>query len=73
MAKEHALTAWRRKSGKSQEAVGVALGVSRWMINRLENGKRTPSLDLALNIQDLTGNEVTPDSFAKPKHKEAAE
>lgn len=54
MSNEHALAAWRKSNGKSQEEFAVDIGVSRWMVNRIETGKRRPSLDLALKIEAAT-------------------
>jgi DNA-binding XRE family transcriptional regulator len=65
MANEHALTSWRKSQPLTQKALADKLGVSRWFINRLETGERTPSLDLAIKIQELSGNAVRPVDFAK--------
>lgn len=54
MQNEHPLAAWRKTKGKSQEDFAVDIGVSRWMVNSIETGRRKPSLDLALKIQDMT-------------------
>jgi len=72
MNNEHALTIWRKENGKSQDDVARDLGVTRWMINRLENGKRNPSLSLALKLQSLTGGTVRPEDFGPAKHPEPA-
>ena len=65
MQNEHPLTVWRKRLGKTQDEVAVSLGVSRWMINRIEAGERTPSLELAIKIQNLTDDAVMPKDFAK--------
>lgn len=64
---EHALTTWRtsQKRPLTQEALGVELGISRWWVNRLEKREATPSFDLALKIENLTGGKVTAKDFAK--------
>ena len=54
MQNEHALAAWRKTEKLSQEAFAGRIGVSRWMVNSIETGRRKPSLDLALKIQELT-------------------
>lgn len=66
MANEHALTTWRKSQNLTQDDLAGKLGVSRWMVNRLEMGERTPSFDLAIKIQSLTGSSVMPADFAKP-------
>lgn len=58
MQNEHALAAWRKTKNLSQEEFAAQIGVTRWMVNRIETGKRKPSLDLALRIQELT--EIAP-------------
>jgi len=63
MANEHALTIWRKSNGKSQDDVAREIGVTRWMVNRIENGKRSPSLSLVLKVQAMTNNEVMADAF----------
>lgn len=42
----------------SQEEFAGEIGVSRWMVNSIETGRRRPSLDLALKIQAMT--EIAP-------------
>jgi DNA-binding XRE family transcriptional regulator len=54
----HPLAAWRKTEKLSQEAFAGRIGVSRWMVNSIETGKRKPSFDVALKIQNLT--EITP-------------
>ena len=64
MAKEHALSVWRKSQNLTQDELAGKIGVSRWMVNRLEAGERTPSLDLAIKIQKLSDGAVTPIDFA---------
>lgn len=73
MAKEHALTIWRNKQNPAvtQEALGEALGVSRWWINRLETGKKQPSFDLAIKLERRTKGAVTAKDFASEQAREA--
>lgn len=65
MANEHALTVWRKSQPLTQKALAEKLGVSRWFINRLEMGEKTPSFSLAIKIQELSDNAVMPVDFAK--------
>jgi putative transcriptional regulator len=58
MQNEHALAVWRKTKNLSQQELAAQIGVTRWMVNRIETGKRKPSLDLALRIQELT--EIAP-------------
>jgi len=55
MQNDHALAAWRKtQNNLSQEAFAAQIGVTRWMVNSIETGRRKPSLDLALKIQAVT-------------------
>ncbi|MBS0257230.1 MAG: helix-turn-helix transcriptional regulator [Proteobacteria bacterium] len=65
MANEHALTVWRKSQNLTQDDLAGKLGVSRWMVNRLEVGERTPSFDLAIKIQEISKDAVKPIDFAK--------
>lgn len=60
MQNEHALAVWRKSNKYSQEDFADKIGVSRWMVNSIETGRRRPSLDLALKIQIFTENKVSP-------------
>lgn len=75
MANEHALTAWRnsQKPIVTQEALASALGTSRWWINRLETGERTPSFELAVKIETITKGKVTGKDFVREQSREAAQ
>jgi DNA-binding XRE family transcriptional regulator len=66
MPNEHALTIWRnsQKQPLTQEALGERLGISRWWVNRLEKREATPSFELAIKIEELTGGKVTAKDFA---------
>lgn len=75
MSTEHPLTTWRKSQPDpmTQDAVAERLGITRWMVNRIESGDRTPSLDLAVKIQMLTGNAVMPADFSRSNsHRETA-
>jgi len=71
MQNEHALAIWRKNQSPqlSQKEFAEKIGVSRWMVNRIEAGKRKPSFDVALKIQNLT--EITPSELVA--QTEAAE
>ncbi|MGO8242978.1 helix-turn-helix transcriptional regulator [Rhizobium johnstonii] len=71
MAKEHALTTWRKSKKLSQAEVAEQLGVSRWMVNRLEVGERTPSMALANRLNELSGGKVTPNDFLRKQESAA--
>ena len=43
----------RKESGLRQEDMAKALGVTRQTINAIENGKYSPSLELAFAISEL--------------------
>lgn len=64
MANEHALTIWRKTKKLSQEELAEKLGVTRWMINRIETGNRRPSWQLAAKISEFTSGKVTANDFA---------
>jgi ribosome-binding protein aMBF1 (putative translation factor) len=51
----HPLARVRSAKGLSQAALAELVGCRRWMINRIEAGKRTPSPQLASRLQDETG------------------
>jgi DNA-binding XRE family transcriptional regulator len=51
----HPITEFRKLTGTSQEDLATLVGCKRWMINRIEARKRTPSPKLAISIQDATG------------------
>lgn len=74
MSIEHPLTTWRKSQPEpmTQDALGERLGITRWMVNRLESGDRTPSLDLAVKIQKLTDNAVMPADFMRGAAEEEA-
>lgn len=71
MANEHALSVWRKSQDPklSQEELAEKLGVTRWMVNSIETGRRRPSWDLVDRIISLTAGVVTANDFAR----EAAE
>lgn len=49
----------RRQLGLSQERAGQLLGVAQSSISRLESGKQSPSLWLALKIEKILGLDVS--------------
>jgi transcriptional regulator with XRE-family HTH domain len=64
MANEHALASWRKSNKLSQEEFAVRVGVSRWMINRIETGDRRPSMELVDRIWKATKGKVKANDFA---------
>lgn len=71
MEKRHALTTWRKSQKMTQDELATKLGISRWFVNRLEIGERTPSLDLALKIQEMSRSAVKPSDFTKKERAQA--
>lgn len=57
------LAEWLRQSGTRKTELARQLGVSAGRVSQLVAGE-TPSLELALKIQGLTGNQVRPESFS---------
>jgi putative transcriptional regulator len=48
----------RRKANLTQAQIAKAVGISVTMYSRIENGKRTPSLETALKIAQLLNASV---------------
>jgi DNA-binding XRE family transcriptional regulator len=65
METKHPLTKWRAENNLTQEEFATEVKVTRWMINRIEIRKRSPSLTLATKIRDFTKGEVSLDDLAK--------
>ena len=59
------LEQWIKQSGTRKMDIARALGISPGRVSQLLSGE-TPSLDLAVKIQRLTGNQVRPESFSGP-------
>jgi DNA-binding XRE family transcriptional regulator len=62
----HPLTKYRDLYRKTQQEIAAEVGVSRWTINRIELGERSPSVKLAKRIAALTGIRIAdlrPDIF----------
>lgn len=62
------LKAWREEQGENgqkmtQEALAGLLGYTPEMVCMIENGKARPSLAKLLEIQKVTGGQVTADDF----------
>lgn len=53
--KPASLAAWLEQSGTTQTELAEQLGVVPSHISMLVSGDRTPSLDLAIRIESLTG------------------
>lgn len=54
------------KSGDSRAAWAARVGVSRSYLSDMLNGKKTPSLDVAVRIERLTGGAVPASSWIAP-------
>lgn len=59
-------------SGENRATWAGRLGVSRSYMSDLLNGKRQPSLDLALRIARLTGGAVPVESWEKTQRGKVA-
>ena len=64
------LEQWIKQSGTRKMDVARSLGISAGRVSQILAGE-TPSLDLAVKIQRLTGNQVRPESFSIPPAAEA--
>jgi transcriptional regulator with XRE-family HTH domain len=51
----NSLLNYRRDQGLTQAQLAEKLGISQGFLSQLENNARTPSLDLALRIENLLG------------------
>lgn len=61
-----------KASGMSRSEWAARLGVSKSYLSELENGKKRPSLEVAVEIERLTDGAVPAASWV-PETKEAAE
>ena len=52
--KTHKLKIWRKNLQLNQAKLAEKLGVTSSFISQLETGKKRPSLEMALKIEDLT-------------------
>ncbi len=57
----------RKKRGISTKDLAAAVGVQPPTINRIENGRMNPSLDLANRLAKHFGNAVTRDQILFPE------
>lgn len=48
----------RKRAGFTQEQLGEKVGVSKFHINRIENGKHSPSVSLSVRIASVLGVRV---------------
>lgn len=55
-----------KMTGVTDETAAAAIGVSRPYVTRLRQGKRTPSLALALKIEAWSGGKVAVAGLSKP-------
>ena len=68
---EHALLAYRRKTGLTLEALAERARTSRSMLSRVEQRKALPSLGLVSRLVAATGGAVSADDFL-PNERDAA-
>ena len=59
------LKEWLRDKNKTQEEFAEKVDVDRTTISNLVNGRKTPSLDLALRISKATGDDVPTEAWAR--------
>jgi 3,4-dihydroxy 2-butanone 4-phosphate synthase / GTP cyclohydrolase II len=64
------LEQWIKQSGTRKMDIARSLGISPGRVSQLLSGEM-PSLDLAVKIQRLTGNQVRPESFSIASTAEA--
>lgn len=57
------LTAWRKRSGLTQQQLAAALGICVAHVCHLEQGRNNPSLPIALKIKKLAGDAVPLESL----------
>ncbi len=69
---KHPITDWREANGKSQADLADALRVTRWTINSIEVGRRTPSMQLAKAIAAHTGLSLEAVTAPAPKAERVA-
>ncbi len=65
------LSEWMKERSWTDEAMAEAVDVSRPYITKLRNGKRTPSIRVALAIEELTKGRVAPSSFNRGRAAQA--
>jgi DNA-binding XRE family transcriptional regulator len=67
MNKLHPLAVWRQKSGLSQQQLAAAVGVTRWTINRVECGGRSPSRELIQSLVEKSSGQLRFEDFVKAR------
>lgn len=60
------LRQWRDARGLNQSDAADALGLSQAALSDYENGRKSPSVDRALRIAELTEGAVPVESWRKP-------
>lgn len=63
MQTKHPLTDYREGRGLSQDDLAKLIGVTRWTVNRIECGKRKPSIELVGKIVGLSGGQLSANDF----------
>lgn len=59
----NALTLYRRDNNLTLEAVGLAVGASKGMVSKWENGQAMPRRKYIERLHEFTGGKVSADSF----------
>ncbi|NTF67938.1 helix-turn-helix transcriptional regulator [Rhizobium rhizogenes] len=68
----HPLKVWRKANGVTQGDMAGILGVSLWMVNAIETGRRVPSFSLVEKIVAATGGAVKPNDLFEPRDLSAS-
>ncbi|MBB4287837.1 helix-turn-helix transcriptional regulator [Roseospira goensis] len=55
LAGEHPVKVWREEKGLKQNELAATAGISAPMLNDIEKGRRTPSLDVARRLASALG------------------
>lgn len=66
------LLAWRNNKGLTQTEVSRRLGVSQTSVCDWERGNKSPSVNSAIDLEELTEGEVPVRAWRTPRDTEAA-
>jgi DNA-binding XRE family transcriptional regulator len=64
---ENALSKWIDEAGSTREDVAKALGIPKPSLDRICRDERRPNLDLAFQIERVTGGKIPAKSWAAGK------
>jgi len=56
--KTHTIKKWRKQNRITQSEFADLISVSRWTVNRIENGERFPGRETIGRIVDATNGEI---------------